>query len=86
MGEDQLSRQFDADAWYAVVAAMAGLAGGLVLSWWRSRDALLTSGLLVLGSALAATAMALVGHLLGPGSPRAALAVARVGAHRSGAP
>ena len=40
---------------------------------------LLTSVLLVLGAVLAAAAMALTGHLLGPGDPGAALAAARVG-------
>ena len=80
MGEDQLSRQFTADAWYVLIAVVAGLAAGAVLSWWRSRDPLLTSLLLVVGAGLAAAAMALVGHLLGPGSTRAALDAAKVGA------
>ncbi len=41
---------------------------------------LLTSALLVVGAVLAAVAMALTGHLLGPGDPGAALAAAKVGA------
>jgi hypothetical protein len=80
MGEDQLSRQFAADAWYVVIAVVAGAPAGALLSWWRSRDPLLTSVLLVVGAALAAAAMALVGHLLGPGSTQAALDAAPVGA------
>ena len=56
------------------------LLSGLGLTAWRRRDALLTSGLLVLGSGLAAAAMLLVGHLLGPGDPKAALEAAKVGA------
>jgi hypothetical protein len=80
MSEDQLSRRFGADAWYVVIAAVAGSGAGALLSWWRARDPLLTSGLLLLGSALAAAAMAGVGHLLGPSDAGAALAAADVGA------
>jgi len=81
MSEDQLGRQFGADGWYVVIGAVAGFAAGLVLSWWRSRDPVLTSMLLVAGSVLASVVMALVGHLLGPGDPEAALQAASVGAH-----
>jgi hypothetical protein len=80
MGEDQLSRQFGADGWYVVIAAVTGLVAGAVLSWWRSTDALVTSAALVGGAVVAAVAMALTGHLLGPADPERALAVARVGA------
>ena len=51
-----------------------------MLTWWRSRDPLLTSLLLVLGAVLAAAVMALTGHLLGPGDPATALREAKVGA------
>ncbi len=51
----------------------------MLLTWWRARDVLLTSVLLVLGTVLAAVAMELTGHLLGPGDPGAALAAAKVG-------
>jgi hypothetical protein len=81
MDEDQLSRQFGVDGWYVLIGGLAGLAAGLVLAWRRSRDPLVTSVLLVLGTVLAAAVMALVGHLLGPGDPRAALRAAKVGAH-----
>lgn len=80
MEGDQLGNKFDADGWYVVIAVPAGLLAGLVLTARRSRDALVTSGLLVVGSVLAAAAMALTGYLMGPGDPRAALAVAKVGA------
>jgi hypothetical protein len=83
MGEDQLGRQFGVVGWFVLIGGLAGLAAGLVLSWWRSRDPVLTSVLLVVGSLLAAFVMALVGHLLGPGDPRAALRAAQVGAHVS---
>ncbi len=81
MGEVQLGRRFDADGWFAVLGLVAGGLAGGALTWWRSRDPLLTAGLLVLGSVLAAAAMALVGRLLGPGDPTAALAAAAPGSH-----
>jgi hypothetical protein len=80
MGEPQLGKRFNADGWYAVLAAIAGLLAGGVLTWWRSRSFLFTTALLVVGSAVAAAAMALVGHVLGPPDPEAALAAAKVGA------
>jgi hypothetical protein len=80
MDEDQLSRRFGADGWYVALAVPTGFVAGLLLSWWRARDALLTSAALLVGSVLAAAVMALVGHLLGPADPRAALAAAKVGA------
>ena len=80
MSEAALRRQFSADGVYAVIAAVTGLVTGLVLTWWRSRDPLLTSLLLVLGAALAAAVMALTGYLLGPGDPATALREARLGA------
>jgi hypothetical protein len=80
MGEVELGRRFNADGWYVVIAAVFGLASGLALTWWRSRDPLLTSLLLILGSAVAAALMMVTGHLLGPGPTRAALASAKVGA------
>ncbi|QWZ10321.1 hypothetical protein KRR39_11695 [Nocardioides panacis] len=80
MGETDLSRRFAADGLYAVIAGVAGLLSGLGLTWWRTRDPLLTSAALLVGSVLAAVVMALTGHLLGPGDPGAALAAAKVGA------
>jgi hypothetical protein len=80
MSENELGKRFAADGVYVVIAAVAGLLSGLVLSWWRSRDPLLTSALLLLGSAVAAAAMAVTGHLLGPGDPGPALQAARIGA------
>lgn len=81
MSELQLSKEFDGDGWYAVIAAVAGIISGLLLTWWRSRDYLLTTLLLVPGSALAATVMVVLGHFLGPGDPNAALAAVKVGQH-----
>ena len=79
MAENDLGKSFNADAWFVVIGAVAGLVAGLVLGAWRSRDPLLTSGLLLVGSGLAAGVMLLVGHLLGPGSTEAALRAAAAG-------
>lgn len=76
--EVDLARRFNADGWYSVIAIVAGFVSGLALTWWRSRDFLLTTLLLVPGAALAAAAMALVGHALGPPDPHLVL----VSAHR----
>lgn len=79
MGELQLDKRFNADGWYAVIAAVAGLLSGLLLVWWRSRDYLLTTVLLLPGSGLAAAVMALAGRVLGRGAADAALASAQRG-------
>ena len=52
MGETDLSRRFAADGLYAVIAGVAGLLAGLGLTWWRTRDPLLTSATLLVGSVL----------------------------------
>ncbi len=80
MGEDQLGRQFGADGWYVVIAVLTGLVAGVVLSWWRAGSVAVTTVALLVGAVVAAVAMALVGHLLGPPDPKGALAVAKVGA------
>jgi len=79
MGELQLGQRFDGDGWYAVIAAVAGLFTGALLTWWRSRDFVMTTMLLLLGAAVAASVMAAVGRLLGPGDPDVALAAAKLG-------
>ena len=80
MGEVQLSRRFATDGWYAVIAAVLGVVSGSLLTWWRSRDFLLTAGLLVLGSGVAAGLMSLVGRWLGPADPGAVAGTVAVGA------
>jgi hypothetical protein len=73
MSEVELSQRFNADGWYSVIALVAGFLSGLALTWWRSRDLLLTTVLLLPGAAVAAVTMAWVGGVLGPGEPDAAL-------------
>jgi hypothetical protein len=79
MGEVQLARRFSADGWFAVIAAVLGLLSGGALTWWRSRDHLLTAVLLVVGSCLASALMAVLGWLLGPSAPDTVAASAAVG-------
>lgn len=80
MGEVQLGRRFAADGWYVVIAAGAGLLLGVGMMLWRSRDVLLSTVLVVLGSGVAAAVMAVVGNLLGPVDPDVALAAVAPGA------
>jgi hypothetical protein len=80
MGEGQLGKRFAADGWFVVIAAVLGLLSGSVLTWWRSRDYLLTTGLLVVGSGVATALMVLVGRALGPADPESLARAASVGA------
>ncbi|MGH3367160.1 MAG: hypothetical protein ACRDOY_08155 [Nocardioidaceae bacterium] len=79
MEELELGKRFNAVGWYSVIAAVAGLAAGVVVTGWRSRDFLLTTCLIFGGSGLAGALMALTGYVLGPGEPDVALATAAVG-------
>jgi hypothetical protein len=80
MGEQELAKRFGADGWFVTIGAASSLLVGLALCRWRSRDPLLTSVLVVIGSLVAAVVTAAVGHLLGPGDAQAALDAAQVGA------
>jgi hypothetical protein len=79
MGEAQLGKRFAADGWFVVIAAVFGLLSGSALTWWRSRDFLATSVLLVVGSVIGTALMVLVGRLLGPPDPESLAASAAVG-------
>lgn len=79
MGEAELGKRFATDGWFVVIAAVLGLVSGSVLTWWRSRDFLATTVLLVVGSVVATGLMALVGRLLGPADPGRLVASAEVG-------
>lgn len=79
MGELDLTKRFNADGWYAVLALVAGVLSGGLLTWWRSRDFRFTTVLIVLGSCVAAAVMALVGRSLGPEDPDRTLAAVDIG-------
>ena len=80
MGEDQLGKRFNADGWYAVIAGVGGLLSGTAISWWRGRDPLLTSALVLGGSLVAAGVMSVLGGWLGPPDPESVAATVEVGA------
>jgi len=79
MGEVELGKRFDDDGWFAVIAGVVGLFSGAVVTWWRSRDPLLTAVLVLVGSALAGSVMAALGGVLGPPDPSSVVAVTSVG-------
>ena len=60
--------EFRSTGTYVVVCAALGFLLGLVLTYLLDRDEVVTLVALVLGGALAAGVMALIGHLLGPES------------------
>lgn len=80
MGEVQLGKRFNADGWYAVIAIVFGLLSGAALAWVRTRDHLVTAGLILFGSVVAAVVMSAVGTVLGPEAPETVAASAPVGA------
>jgi hypothetical protein len=61
-----LQHEFSGTGWYVVVGAVAGLIGGLAVALFVDRAPLLTLAAVVVGSALAAWLMLLVGTALGP--------------------
>ena len=79
MGEAELGKRFAADGWFVVIAAVLGLLSGAVLTWWRSRDHLATTILLVVGSVAASALMSVTGRALGPADPESRAAAAAVG-------
>ena len=60
--------EFRSTGTYVVVSAALGFLLGLVLTYVRDRDEVVTLVALVVGGALAALLMAGIGHLLGPDS------------------
>jgi ABC-type nitrate/sulfonate/bicarbonate transport system permease component len=67
-----LQHQFSSTGWYVVVAAVAGLVAGIAVSLVVDRVPLLTLVAVVVGSALAAWVMLVVGTALGPPDPATA--------------
>ncbi|QNN53075.1 hypothetical protein [Nocardioides mesophilus] len=80
MGEVELGKRFNDDGWFVVISGVLGLLSGAGFTWWRSRDPLLTSVLVVLGAALGVATMALLGRWLGPSAPASVADAAATGA------
>jgi len=64
-----LQHEFSATGWYVVIGALAGLVAGIVVAALFDRAPLLTLASVVVGSALAAWLMLVVGTALGPADP-----------------
>lgn len=67
--EEALRGDFDATAWYVVVAAVAGLVAGAVTAYLLDRAELVTLAAVLVGSSLAGLLMWQVGLQLGPPDP-----------------
>ncbi|RNL79709.1 hypothetical protein EFL95_12160 [Nocardioides marmorisolisilvae] len=79
MDEEQLAKQFGADGWFFVIAAVGGLVSGLVLGLLRRRNPILLVLLLGAGGALATFLMVQFGLMLGPNDPSTMFASTPVG-------
>jgi hypothetical protein len=79
MGEEELGRQVNTDAWFLVIAAVGGLLSGVALLGMRRRDPVAMVVLVALGAGLAAYLMVEVGLWLGPSDPRSTIAGVAVG-------
>jgi hypothetical protein len=77
--EAGLRDQFSGTGWFVVVAFVAGLLGGGLVSLFLDRRPLVTLASLVVGSVLGTSLMLLVGEALGPSDPAGAAATARDG-------
>ena len=78
--EVALAEQFDAEAWYSLIALAGGLLLGAVMTAWRRTDALVTLFAVLAGAFLAAWLSAELGLALGPDDPTRVLADAAEGA------
>jgi len=70
----ELVKQVGIDAWFAVIALVGGLLGGIVLTAWRRRDPMMSVVMVAVGAALAGWLMKWLGGLLGPAAEKQALA------------
>ena len=70
--EAGLREDFSGVALYVVIAAAAGLALGVLTSWFLDRSELVTLAAVLVGSVLAGYVMLLVGHHLSPPDPQQA--------------
>ena len=64
-----LQHEFSGTGWYVVVGTVAGLVAGMAIALLARRVPLLTLAAVLVGSALAAWLMVLVGTALGPPDP-----------------
>lgn len=64
-----LQHEFSGTGWYVLVGAVAGLVAGVVIALLFDRVPLLTLAAVVVGSAVGAWLMVLVGTALGPADP-----------------
>lgn len=78
---DQLGKQVNSDGWFLVLALVGGLVSGIVLLFWRERDALAMVVLVALGGGLAGVLASRLGRWLGPGSAEDVLRHKPDGAH-----
>ena len=79
--EASLRGQFTGTGWYVVVGSAAGLVGGALVALFLDRTPLLTLLGVVLGSALGAWLMFVVGVALGPSDPTVLARTAEEGTH-----
>jgi DivIVA domain-containing protein len=79
MGEGELGRQVATDGWFFTIAAVGGLASGIVLLAMRRRDPIAMVILVTLGGVLASWLMVRIGLWLGPADPAHALRDVAVG-------
>jgi hypothetical protein len=77
----QLSGIVGIDGWFAVIALVLGIAGGVALLLLRPGEPVEMAILVALGGAFAAWLMLSLGMHLGPGDPAAALRAAAPGSH-----
>jgi hypothetical protein len=82
--EASLRGQFSSTGWYVVVASVAGLLGGVLVSFFLDRVPLLTLLAVVVGSAVATWVMLQVGAALGPADPHHLALTAKEGTHLPG--
>ena len=75
----ELTKEVGIDGWFFVIALVAGLVSGVVLSAWRRRDPVATVLLVTGGAVLAAYAMLAVGLVVGPDEQTAVLRAAADG-------
>ena len=79
MGEAESSKQFGVEVVYAGIAALLGLAAGLVAGWRLARYGWVLVLTLTLGGLAAALSSLLIGRWLGPPEPSDVIGAAAVG-------